>query len=105
MSFGVMGGNMQPQGHIQMVIRLADHHQNPQACSDGARWIVNHDMTVSLEEKVSAEVREELTRRGQRLVPPDRPQFGFGGAQLIHRIEDGYCAASDHRKDGCAIGF
>jgi len=105
MSFGVMGGNMQPQGHIQMVIRLADHHQNPQACSDGARWIVNHDMTVSLEEKVSADVREELTRRGQRLVPSDRPQFGFGGAQLIHRLEDGYCAASDHRKDGCAIGF
>jgi len=105
MSFGVMGGNMQPQGHVQMVIRLADHHQNPQACSDGARWIVNHDMTVSLEEKVSAEVREELTRRGQRLVPSDRPQFGFGGAQLIHRLEDGYCAASDHRKDGCAIGF
>ena len=105
MSFGVMGGNMQPQGHIQMVIRLADHHQNPQMCSDGARWIVNHDMTVSLEEKVSAEVREELARRGQRLVPPDRPQFGFGGAQLIHRLEDGYCAASDHRKDGCAIGF
>jgi gamma-glutamyltranspeptidase/glutathione hydrolase len=31
--------------------------------------------------------------------------FGFGGAQLIHRLDDGYCGASDHRKDGCAIGF
>ena len=105
MSFGVMGGNMQPQGHIQMVIRLVDYQHNPQACSDAPRWIVNADFTVSVEEAVPATVKEELVRRGHRLVPSDRPQFGFGGAQLIHRLEDGYCAASDHRKDGCAIGF
>ena len=105
MSFGVMGGNMQPQGHIQMVIRLVDYHQNPQACSDGARWIVNHDFTVSVEDAVPSTVKEELVRRGHTVVPSDRPMFGFGGAQLIHRLEDGYCAGSDHRKDGCAIGF
>ena len=105
MSFGVMGGAMQPQGHIQMVIRLVDYNQNPQACSDGARWIVNSDFTVSLEERVPASVQEELARRGHTIVPTDRPMFGFGGAQLIHKLDDGYCAASDHRKDGCAIGF
>ena len=105
MSFGVMGGNMQPQGHIQMVIRLVDYNQNPQACTDGPRWIVNHDYTVSLEDAVGSSVKEELARRGHRIVPTDRPMFGFGGAQLIHRLEDGYCAGSDHRKDGCAIGF
>jgi gamma-glutamyltranspeptidase / glutathione hydrolase len=105
MSFGVMGGSMQAQGHIQMVIRLVDYKQNPQACSDGARWIVNHDHSVSVEDAVPASVKEELARRGHRLVPSDRPQFGFGGAQLIHKLDDGYCAASDHRKDGCAIGF
>ena len=105
MSFGVMGGAMQPQGHIQMVIRLVDYNQNPQACTDGARWIVNHDFSVSLEDAVPAGVQEELRRRGHRVVPTDRPMFGFGGAQLIHRLDDGYCAASDHRKDGCAIGF
>jgi len=105
MSFGVMGGNMQPQGHIQMVIRLVDYHQNPQACSDGARWIVNHDFTVSLEDAVPSTVKEELVRRGHTIVPSDRPMFGFGGAQLIHRLDDGYCAGSDHRKDACAIGF
>jgi len=38
-------------------------------------------------------------------VGADVPMFGFGGAQLIHKLDDGYCAASDHRKDGCAIGF
>jgi len=105
MSFGVMGGNMQAQGHIQMVIRLVDYNQNPQACTDGARWIVNHDFSVSCEERVPSSVQEELKRRGHRIVPSDRPMFGFGGAQLIHRLDDGYCAASDHRKDGCAIGF
>jgi gamma-glutamyltranspeptidase/glutathione hydrolase len=105
MSFGVMGGNMQPQGHVQMIVRLVDHKQNPQACSDGARWIVNTDFSVSVEDQVPGSVKEELARRGHRIVPSDRPQFGFGGAQLIHRLDDGYCAASDHRKDGCAIGF
>jgi gamma-glutamyltranspeptidase/glutathione hydrolase len=105
MSFGVMGGNMQPQGHIQMIVRLVDYQQNPQACSDAPRWIVNHDMTVSLEDSVSSTVRDELARRGHRIVPSDRPMFGFGGAQLIHKLDDGYCGASDHRKDGGAIGF
>jgi gamma-glutamyltranspeptidase/glutathione hydrolase len=105
MSFGVMGGNMQPQGHLQMIVRLVDYNQNPQACSDAPRWIVNNDFTVSLEDNVPANVREELARRGHRLVPSDRPMFGFGGAQLIHKVDDGFCAASDHRKDGCAIGF
>jgi len=105
MSFGVMGGNMQAQGHIQMVIRRVDYNQNPQACSDGARWIVNEDHSLSMEDAVPASVKEELARRGHRVVSAEVPMFGFGGAQLIHRLDDGYCGASDHRKDGCAIGF
>ena len=105
MGFGVMGGNMQAQGHVQMVVRLIDYNQNPQACSDSPRWIVNTDMTVSVEDAMPAAVREALAARGHRVVPSDRPQFGFGGAQLIYRLDDGYCAGSDHRKDGCAIGF
>ncbi len=105
MSFGVMGGNMQPQGHVQMVTRLVDYNQNPQSCSDAPRWIVNGDYTVSLELAVRDSVKEELARRGHRIVSSDVTTFGFGGAQLIHRLDDGYCAASDHRKDGCAIGF
>ena len=105
MSFGVMGGNMQPQGHIQMVIRLVDYNQNPQSCSDAPRWIVNTDWSVSVEDAMPSSVKEELARRGHRIVPSDRPMFGFGGAQLIYKHEDGYVAASDHRKDGCAIGY
>ena len=96
---------MQAQGHVQMVTRLVDYNQNPQTCSDGPRWIVNNDMTVSVEDALDPAVKEELARRGHKVVPSDRPMFGFGGAQLIHRFGDGYCAASDHRKDGGAVGF
>ena len=105
MSFGVMGGNMQAQGHVQMVTRLVDYGQNPQACTDAPRWIVNPDYTVSFEDRFPASVVEDLTRRGHRFVSAEVPMFGFGGAQLIHRLDDGYCAASDHRKDGGAVGF
>ena len=100
-----MGGNMQSQGHIQLVIRLVDYNQNPQACSDAPRWIVNEDYSLSMEERIPAAVKDELAKRGHRIVGAERPMFGFGGAQLIHRLDDGYCAASDHRKDGGAIGF
>jgi gamma-glutamyltranspeptidase/glutathione hydrolase len=105
MSFGVMGGNMQSQGHLQMVTRLVDYNQNPQACSDAPRWIVNEDYSISVEAAMPASVKEELTRRGHRIVASEVTMFGFGGAQLIHKLDDGYCGASDHRKDGGAIGF
>ena len=66
---------------------------------------MNPDYTVSLEDRIAGTVVDELTRRGHRFVSAEVPMFGFGGAQLIHRLEDGYCAASDHRKDGGAVGF
>jgi gamma-glutamyltranspeptidase / glutathione hydrolase len=106
MSFGVMGGQMQPQGHAQMVTRIVDYHQNPQVASDGPRWIVNNDFSVSFEaERFAPGVVDELKARGHRVVDPEAAMFGFGGAQLIWRLDDGYCAGSDHRKDGHAIGF
>jgi gamma-glutamyltranspeptidase/glutathione hydrolase len=106
MSFGVMGGQMQPQGHAQMVTRVVDYQQNPQVASDGPRWIVNPDFSVSLEEpRFAPGVVDELKRRGHRVVAPEAAMFGFGGAQLIWKLEDGYCAGSDHRKDGGAVGF
>jgi gamma-glutamyltranspeptidase/glutathione hydrolase len=104
MSFGVMGGQMQPQGHTQMVTRIVDYNQNPQAASDGPRWIVNNDFSVSVEEeRFDRGVLDELKARGHRIVDPEAAMFGFGGAQLAWRLDDGYCAGSDHRKDGCAV--
>jgi gamma-glutamyltranspeptidase/glutathione hydrolase len=106
MSFGVMGGPMQPQGHAQMVLRLRDYGQNPQAASDAPRWRVIDGLSVEIETGYQPTVIAELERRGHQLqiVPP--PNLGgFGGAQLIYRLPDGYLAASDHRKDGQAVGF
>ncbi|MBL8515717.1 MAG: gamma-glutamyltransferase family protein [Betaproteobacteria bacterium] len=106
MSFGVMGGHMQPQGHVQMVTRMIDHGQNPQAASDAARWIVNADGTIGLEPALQASVGAELARRGHRIAVPEAINFAFGGAQLIWRMDNGgYCAGTDSRKDGMAAGF
>jgi gamma-glutamyltranspeptidase/glutathione hydrolase len=104
MSFGVMGGNMQAQGHVQMMVRMFDYNQNPQTASDAARWYVEEDFTLALEPGFSPRVVDELKGRGHSLIE-DPPSHLFGGAQLIYRLENGYCAASDHRKDGQALGF
>jgi gamma-glutamyltranspeptidase/glutathione hydrolase len=106
MSFGVMGGHMQPQGHAQMVIRMIDHHQNPQAASDAPRWIVNPDFSVGLEPGFNAQTVEALAQRGHKIAAAEAVNFAFGGAQLIWRLGDeGYVAGSDHRKDGGAVGY
>jgi gamma-glutamyltranspeptidase/glutathione hydrolase len=64
-------------------------------------------MSVSLESGVSSDVIEELSNRGHKVLPTSDhfPNGDFGGAQLIFCLEDGYCAASDSRKDGQALGF
>jgi gamma-glutamyltranspeptidase/glutathione hydrolase len=103
MSFGVMGGHMQAQGHVQMMTRIFDYGQNPQAASDAPRWRVDAGRTLSIEPGFSPRAIDELKSRGHEIrmgQPTD-----FGGAQLIFKLNDGYLGASDHRKDGCAIGF
>jgi gamma-glutamyltranspeptidase/glutathione hydrolase len=103
MSYGVMGGAMQPQGHAQMMIRIFDYNQNPQAAADGPRWQVMQGLEIGLEPGIKPDVRAELERRGHTLVQIDEPMYG--GAQLIYKLEDGYCAASEPRKDGQAVGY
>jgi gamma-glutamyltranspeptidase/glutathione hydrolase len=104
MSFGVMGGSMQAQGHVQMMLRIFDYNQNPQAACDAPRWHVAENFQVALEPGTSPDVIRDLKARGQNIVD-DPPFHLFGGAQLIYKLEDGYCAASDHRKDGQAVGY
>ena len=101
MSFGVMGGPMQAQGHVQMMVRIVACGQNPQAAADAPRWQVFDGRTVTLEDGVAPDVVEELTRRGHRISHGPNG----GGAQLIWKLEDGYAAASEPRKDGHAVGF
>jgi gamma-glutamyltranspeptidase/glutathione hydrolase len=103
MSFGVMGGSMQPQGHAQVLIRLFEYDQNPQAALDAPRWRVSQDMEIYLESGFSKELFTELTQRGHNISLKNYTEFG--GGQIIFRLEDGYLGASDWRKDGIAVGF
>ena len=115
MSFGVMGGAMQPQGHAQIVVNMIDFGMNLQEAGDAAR--VNHTgsstptgatMTdggvVHLESSFSAEVRAELERRGHTLGSSNG---SFGGYQAImfDKEQGVYYGASEVRKDGQAAGY
>jgi gamma-glutamyltranspeptidase/glutathione hydrolase len=109
MSFGVMGGNMQPQGHMQTLLRMVLWKQNPQAACDAPRWKVNKGLSVDIENTMPDEVKAELARRGHLVETLNDPYMDFGSGQFIWRLsddlEDGYVAASDSRRDGCAAGF
>lgn len=104
LSFGVMGGHMQHQGHVQMVTRMFDHGQNPQAASDAPRWHMYPDFKLGLEAGFDPVTLEGLRARGHD-VQFDRTESTFGGAQLICRMADGYVGGSDHRKEGQVAGF
>ncbi|MDH4188848.1 MAG: gamma-glutamyltransferase family protein [Betaproteobacteria bacterium] len=105
MSFGVMGGMMQPQGHVQVMVRIADYGQNPQAASDGPRFRWMQGLDVNLESAFDSGVLEELTRLGHRITQLRAGYMDFGSAQMIWKLDGGYLAASDPRRDGQAVGF
>ena len=105
MSFGVMGGSMQAQGHMQVVSRMVDHQQNPQAASDAPRWRVDNGLKVGVEFGVADDTVNALRARGHDMPQADRWSTDFGRAQLIYKMEDGYFAASERRTDGQAVGF
>jgi gamma-glutamyltranspeptidase/glutathione hydrolase len=103
MSFGVMGGPMQAQGHLQMIVRSIDFHQNPQAAIDAPRWRVLPGSEVGVEPSMDPSCMQALAEKGHRIrvLPPEE----FGGAQIIYKTENGYIGASDPRKDGQAVCF
>lgn len=104
LSFGVMGGHMQHQGHVQIVSRLVDHNENPQAASDAPRWHIDAQGRVFLEDGYTSDTLQAMRALGYEAnFEPNKHLFG--GAQLIYKFDDGYCAASDHRKEGQAAGF
>lgn len=106
MSFGVMGGPMQAQGHLQMTLRTQVWEQDPQVAADAPRWRVISGLKVAVEVAMAPATREALAGLGHAIsIETPDTAFGFGGAQLIHRIPGGYVAGSDPRKDGQAVGY
>jgi len=105
MSFGVMGANMQPQGHLQTLVRILTYGQQPQAACDAPRWKVRQNMAVDIERSMAPDVVAELAARGHQLNTDTDSTRDFGAGQFIWKTEDGYIAASDARRDGQAVGF
>jgi gamma-glutamyltranspeptidase/glutathione hydrolase len=109
MSFGVMGANMQPQGHMQTLVRMIDYGQNPQAACDAPRWRYNEGLEINVEAALAPATAEGLQARGHQVGVINDSYQDFGAGQFIWRAGDpkveGYIAASDARRDGLAAGF
>lgn len=99
--FGVMGGFMQPQGHVQVVSNMIDFNMNPQDALDAPRWQWIEDMKVDIESEVRQEVFKELKEMGHDIrIEEDVSTFGRG--QIIIRDENGVLTgATEPRADGC----
>jgi len=104
MAFGVMGGPMQAQGHLQLMLRILGHGQNPQAAADAPRWRILSGKRVAVEAAMPGRLTEELRALGHEIaIEPLDATFAFGGAQIVLRTSEGYVAGSDPRKDGQAL--
>ncbi len=109
MSYGVMGANMQPQGHMQTLVRMLDYGQSPQAACDAPRWRYNAGYEINVESAMNAATVQGLASRGHRMEVINDSYQDFGAGQFIWRMGDpkveGYVAASDARRDGQAVGY
>jgi gamma-glutamyltranspeptidase/glutathione hydrolase len=107
--FGVMGGDVQPQGHTQVAINLIDFQMNVQEAIEAPRYRIMGGKLVSLERAIPHEVRQALEAMGHELLPygeiPPGTPYGGGQAILIDHARGVLQGGSDHRKDGCAIGY
>ncbi len=103
--FGVMGGAMQPQAHVQVVMNTVDFHMNPQDALDAPRWQWVGGKKVQVERSFPYAITEELVRRGHEIsVLPENITFGRG--QIIWRNEEGVlCGATEPRADGVVAAW
>jgi gamma-glutamyltranspeptidase/glutathione hydrolase len=103
MSFGLMGGAVQAQGHVQFLLNHFVFGMDLQAAIDAPRFRHYDGQRVAFEAPIGDDVRAALTAMGHVII--ERPTIVFGGAQAIVRLPRGYAAGSDPRKDGMAVGY
>ena len=103
MSFGLMGGGVQAQGHVQFLLNHFVFGMDVQAAIDAPRFRHYDGLRVALEAPVRDDVRAALAAMGHVLI--EQPTIAFGGAQAIVRLPRGFAAGSDPRKDGMAVGY
>jgi gamma-glutamyltranspeptidase/glutathione hydrolase len=103
--FGVMGGFMQPQGHIQIIVNTVDYRMDPQMSLDAPRWQWLKSKEIEIEADADPKIIEGLRARGHNVTVRE-PGGLFGRGQIIWRLESGaYIAGSDKRADGYAAGI
>ena len=107
MAFGVMGADMQPQGHVQFLVNLIDFKMNLQEAMDAPRARHFQGMEIYLEDGISEEIALALQGKGHYIINGDPQVNQVGGGQAIYfdRNQNVILGASDRRKDGCAIGY
>ena len=109
MSYGVMGANMQPQGHVQTLVRMLDYQQDPQTACDAPRWRYNEGLVINVESAMDPHTVKGLQALGHQMEVINDSYQDFGSGQFIWRMGDpkvqGYVAASDSRRDGLVAGF
>ena len=86
--FGVMGGYMQPQGHVQVVMNYVDFHLDPQQALDAPRWQWMRDHSVTVEHRFDMEIARQLSNMGHN-IRPDLSNASFGRGQMIVRLDNG----------------
>jgi len=103
--FGVMGGFMQPQGHMQVLMNTIDFHMNPQAALDAPRWQWLGNKRIEIEPTVSQNIIRGLRDRGHTIIiNPDRNSYGRG--QIIWRDTQGVLmGATEPRADGMVAAW
>ena len=98
--FGVMGGFMQPQGHVQVIVNTVDYHMNPQECLDAPRFQWVGEKKVQLEREVPAHIAQKLADMGHQ-VEIVNTNLGMGRGEIIWRMEDGtLVGGTEPRADG-----
>ncbi|EMA52658.1 MULTISPECIES: gamma-glutamyltransferase family protein [Halococcus] len=102
-AFGVMGGYMQPQGHVQVISNLVDNDLPLQAALDRSRWRYREDGSLAVEGRIDGALATKLTRMGHdvRVLAPSL----FGGAQIARNHDGVLSGATEPRKDGTVAGF
>ena len=105
MALGVTGGNMQPQGQVQLLNRMLGAGQNPQTAIDAPRFRITQGLSLNLEAQVSSQVAAELTALGHRIEPLPPGYMDFGCAQVVSRMGEHWIGGADARKDGTVVGY
>jgi gamma-glutamyltranspeptidase/glutathione hydrolase len=110
-SFGVMGGFMQPQGHVQVLLNMIEYGMNPQEALDSPRFCIASGESggdVYIEDQVPQGIISSLSNKGHTMIPRSGIQRSiFGRGQIIKKIHEYgvYVAGSDPRADGLALGY